>query len=150
MHTKGSLFKWAFFYDCKYSMRFSLYTLVDITETGARKGDDPKPLRQQQNFLTVLQTIGLRVNPTYIKPPVCKDEIPSKIGLGSSFKQKEKVWEFVFDIEYENALDLETLVNDFNLIPVISGLDETADFENSVFISKNPKINNIVFELDDK
>ena len=44
-------------------MRFIIHTLVDITETGSRRGEDPKQYRQQQNFLTVMQTIGLRVNP---------------------------------------------------------------------------------------
>ena len=65
-------------------MRFTIHTLVDITETHARRGDDPKQHRQQQNFLTVLQTIGLRVNPTYLEAPEVIKEVPSKLGLGTS------------------------------------------------------------------
>jgi hypothetical protein len=131
-------------------MRFKLYTLVDITETGARRGDDPFKMRQQQNFLTVMQTIGLRVNPTYVKKPEVKEIVPSKVGLGKKYKTKQRVWEYTFDIDYESAMSVDLLVNDFNLIPFIDELDETVKFDNPIFITQNEDINNIVFELDDK
>ena len=131
-------------------MRFIIHTLVDITETGARRGEDPKQFRQQQNFLTVMQTIGLRVNPTYVAAPEVVKEVPSKLGLGTSYKTKQNVWKYVFDMEYEGALDIETLVNDFDLIPIITQLDETAKFENAHFITKNTALTNISFQIDDK
>ena len=131
-------------------MRFIIHTLVDITETGARRGEDPKQFRQQQNFLTVMQTIGLRVNPTYVKAPEVVKEVPSKLGLGTSYKTKQSVWKYVFDMEYDGALDIETLVNDFDLIPIITQLDETAKFENAHFITKNTALTNISFQIDDK
>ena len=131
-------------------MRFKLYTLVDITETGARRGEDPKQYRQQQNFLTVMQTIGLRVNPTYVAPPEIVNDTPIKYKLGSKYKTKQNVWKYTFDIEYEGALDLDTLINDFDLIPVILDLDETAKFENAHFITKDTALCNIHFEVDDK
>ena len=131
-------------------MRFKLYTLVDITETGARRGEDPKQHRQQQNYLTVIQTIGLRVNPTYVKSPTVIADIPSKFGLGTKFKTKQNIWEYTFDIEYAGALDIETLVNDFDLIPIITDLNETATFDNAHFLTKDPAICNIIFEVSDK
>lgn len=131
-------------------MRFKLHTLVDITETGARRSEDPKQFRQQQNFLTVMQTIGLRVNPIYVKSPHVIKDIPSKYNLGSKYKTKQNIWEYVFDIEYEDGLDVDTLVNDFNLIPIITDLDETAKFENAHFITKQSDVCNIFFGVDDK
>jgi hypothetical protein len=131
-------------------MRFKLHTLVDITETNSRRGEDPTEYRQQQNYLTVMQTIGLRVNPTYVKAPTVIKEIPSKLGLGSAFKTKQNVWEYEFDIEYADAIDIQTLVNDFDLIPIITGLTDTAEFENSQFLTKNPDKSNIIFKLLDK
>ena len=131
-------------------MRFIIHTLVDITETGSRRGDDPKQYRQQQNFLTVMQTIGMRVNPTYITSPEIVEDIPSKYNLGTKYKNKQNIWQYEFDIEYTDALDINTLKNDFDLIPIITGLDETVSFENDVFITKNPSINNIFFNLYDK
>jgi len=131
-------------------MRFTIHTLVDITETGMRRGEDPTQYRQQQNFLTVMQTIGLRVNPTYITSPEIVEDIPSKYNLGTKYKNKQNIWQYKFDIEYTDALDIDTLINDFDLIPIITGLDETVSFENDVFITKNPSINNIFFDLYDK
>ena len=131
-------------------MRFILHTLVDITETHARRGEDPKQYRQQQNFLTVMQTIGMRVNPTYVSSPIVVKEVPSKLGLGTSYKIKQNVWTYKFDIDYEGALDIETLVNDFDLIPIITDLDETAKFENAHFLTKNTALTNISFEIVDK
>ena len=131
-------------------MRFIIHTLVDITETGSRRGEDPKQYRQQQNFLTVMQTIGMRVNPTYVSSPVVVKEVPSKLELGTSYKTKQSVWKYVFDIDYEGALDVETLVNDFDLIPIITDLDETAKFENAHFLTKNTALTNISFQIDDK
>ena len=131
-------------------MRFILHTLVDITETNARRGEDPKQYRQQQNFLTVMQTIGMRVNPTYVSSPIVVKEVPSKLGLGTSYKIKQNVWTYKFDIDYEGALDIETLVNDFDLIPIITDLDETAKFENAHFLTKNTALTNISFEIVDK
>ena len=48
-------------------MIYCLHTLVDITNTGVwRKEAGNEKLRdQQQNFNTVLQTIGLRANIEY-------------------------------------------------------------------------------------
>jgi len=131
-------------------MRFIIHTLVDITETGSRRGEDPKQYRQQQNFLTVMQTIGLRVNPTYVKAPEVVKEMPSKLGLGTSYKTKQSVWKYVFDMEYDGALDIETLVNDFDLIPIITQLDETAEFDNAHFLTKDTALTNITFQIDDK
>lgn len=130
-------------------MRLKLYTLVDITETGARRGEEPTLVSQQQNFLTVLQTIGLRANPSYEYSPSVESMSPNKVELGTNYKGKHKVWEFSFDIEY-GEIDIETLNDDFNFIPVIAGLDETAKFEDNIFSTKDTSKRNIVFQVLDK
>lgn len=131
-------------------MRFTIYTLVDITETNTRRGEDNFKHKQHQNYLTVMQTIGLRVNPTYISPPTVSKETPSKVGLGKNYKNKQNIWKYTFDVEYESALDTETLTNDFNLIPIIDNLEETVKFDLPQFITKNPDKNNIIFRIEDK
>jgi len=130
-------------------MRFSLYTLVDITETRARRGEDPKLMRQQQNFSTVLQTIGLRVNPTYVDPPKIIN-IPEKIEFGKIYKNIKKCWKYTFDIEYEGAINLDMLSDDFHLIPIIKDLDEEIELEITAFDTKNPDKFNILFREEDK
>ena len=131
-------------------MRFRLVTLVDITETNARRGDNAKSLRQQQNFLTVLQTIGLRSNPTYRKSPEISSVSPRTVGLGSVYNKKQNVWTFEFEIEAEDGHSVEMLQSDFNLVPFITGLDETESFENTYFVTTDTKNNNIYFDLIDK
>ena len=127
-------------------MRFKLYTTVDITETNAKRSDDKKLFSQQNNLNTVMQTVGLRVNlnPVYVKNHT--DKVDS-IGFGKSIKGKQRYWEFCFDIEYEGALNLDMLNNDFDLIPVITELDETLHNHNKIFRTTCPIDRNIVFEI---
>lgn len=124
------------------STRFKLYTLVDITQTNARRGDNLFEWNQQQNFLTVLQTIGMRVNPTVDKTPELVNEFPK---FGSKYKNVKSAWCLEFAIDYDEAMDVELLNNDFDLVPFISNLDEQVTFKDSVFRTKGTDTN-IVFE----
>lgn len=129
-------------------MKFSVETLIDITETGARKGTgDAKAYNQQQNFQTVIQTIGLRVNIEIIQKPTV--ETKSAKSFGKTFSGKHKVWSFIFDVEYADALDLEMLENDFDLVPIILGLEETACQTAGVFRTKDVDTKNILFKHAD-
>jgi len=129
-------------------MKFTLETLVDITQTDARRTDgDTQAYHQQQNFLSILQTIGLRVNVNVTKKPVCEEKTIK--GFGSNFTGKQKVWTLPFEIEFEDAVSLQILKDDFNLVPVITGLTESARINKSVFRTKDSKDRNIIFKLVD-
>ena len=125
-------------------MTFELFTVVDITETGARRGDPKLLEHQQQNYLTVMNTIGLRANPTIIKSPYLVDE-NIKFGKGISAK---KVWRMVFDIEY-GIHSVDMLKLDFDLVPFIKELTEDADIDDPVFRT-DVDSSNIVFREMDK
>jgi len=129
-------------------MNVILTTLVDITETKARRGDDKFKLSQQANYMTMLQTAGLRVNP-YPLSLSNKNKDIDKLGFGSSFKGKHKYWTFKFSFEATAGLTKELLENDYDLVPVLSELEETADFKNSVFRTTDSKEKNILFEFED-
>ena len=126
-------------------MRFKLTTVVDITETNARRGDDKRLVNQQANYNTTIQTIGLRVN---IQPLSCVSHVGdvSKFGFGANIKSKQRYWEFTFDNEYEDSLTLDMLESDFDLVPIITGLEETATI-NNLFRTKHPNDTNIVFKI---
>lgn len=130
-------------------MRFKLLTLIDITKTNARKGDDVRLQRQQQNYLTALQTISLRSNPIVNTSPTV-DEIDIKgIGFGPAFSGKQRVWKLNFEFESESHA-LEFLKEDFDLVPVITDLDETIKLKNSAFLTNGNRERNTVFlKLDD-
>jgi hypothetical protein len=125
-------------------MKFKLTTVVDITETNARRGDDKRLVNQQANYYTMLQTIGLRVN---IDPIGCIAHVGNVNKFGTNIKGKQRYWEFIFDIEHEDALSLDMLVTDFDLVPIITGLDETAKITNNVFRTNHPNDTNVVFEI---
>lgn len=129
------------------SFSFDIYTLVDITNTGAKRNQDPFAYKQYQNFLTVLQTIGLRVNPTVEEKPSIVEDYPK---FGSAYKGKQKVWRLPVLIEFDGALNIDMLENDFSLVPFISGLEETANFSRCVFETTDNKLKNIIFVENDK
>lgn len=130
-------------------MRFTIKTLVDITKTNARRGEDKLLVNQQANYNTLFQTIGLRVN---AEPVSLTDSVYniSKENFGDSYKGKQRVWEFIFDNPYEGALTEEMLIQDFNLIPIIDGLNDTASFAAPVFYTDHPNNTNIIFTSSDK
>ena len=131
-------------------MRFIINTVVDITETNARRGQaDKLSLDQQANYNTLIQTIGLRANVDPIGLTESIEDV-GKLGFGDAIKGKQRVWTFEFDNPYEGALTVDMLKDDFDLVPVITNLNETANIHNSIFCTKNPNDSNIIFETIDK
>ena len=133
-------------YDMDISLMFEIITLVDITETKAKRGEDPFLVSQQQNYLTMLNTIGLRSNPTIITAPTI---VENKHRFGSAYKKAKHAWRFVFDIEY-GAHSVELLEKDFTLVPFIDKLKEDCEFKLPVFDTQNKETKNIVFKEIDK
>ena len=128
------------------NLMFEIHTLVDITETKARRGEDPFKFSQQQNYLTLLNTIGLRSNPTIVVAPKLVDTFPK---FGSNYKDARHAWRFVFDIEY-GAHSIDLLCEDFAMVPFVNGLNEDCEFKVAMFETKNNKTKNIVFNKLDK
>ena len=130
-------------------MKFCIKTLVDITETRARRQDEDKfAYKQEANFQTVIQTIGMRANLSYDKSPSFEETTIGKMGFGDKYKGKQKLWTFEFDVEAEGALTIEMLNEDFNLIPIITGLLETTKLEQALFRT-TPEECNIIFSVID-
>ena len=133
-------------YDMDINLMFEIVTLVDITETKAKRGEDPFLVSQQQNYLTLLNTIGLRSNPTVITAPTIVENTQT---FGTAYKKAKHAWRFVFDIEY-GAHSVELLETDFSLVPFIDKLKEDCNFNIPVFDTQNKETKNIVFKEIDK
>jgi hypothetical protein len=137
--------------------KFTIYTVVDITETKVYRNSTnllPEARKQQQNFDTFMQILGLRANIYYDKPPIkSEDTDVSELGFGTEMsKNLHTLWKFDFSVEYDGAFaegDDQTagLVNDFDLIPIITALDESARINNNVFLTTDKKYKNIVFKV---
>lgn len=129
--------------------RIQIFTVIDMTETNVGRSGEAKQRNQQANYNTVVQTAGLRVNPMPIALE-SKVGVVDGIGFGSSIKDKQRYWVFTFQHEFENALNIDQIKDDFDLVPVITGLDETAMINNSAFRTKDSVETNIVFKFVDK
>lgn len=128
-------------------MRFKFYTLVDITKTDARFNKSDPAWHQQQNYLTFLQTLGLRVNVDLESVLVATVDVKG-LGFGSSYKDSHNVWSGEFTIEYEDGLTVEMLDSDFHLVPIINNLSETIKMKDCVFDTKGKQSKNIVFKIN--
>lgn len=132
-------------------MEYKLYTLVDITHTGQHRIEAGKEeLRwKEQNFQTVLQSIGIRGNVSFDHKPDVLEVAGNLVGFDTT--EIIKVWRFDFSTERdylyeENGDPVAYLKDDIHLVPYISGLDEEMEQQHAVFNAKSVGAN-IVFHL---
>lgn len=130
-------------------MKFELITLIDITETRAKFNKLDPSWHQQQNFITALSTIGIRANPIVEKSPTFTIEPVKGNGFGSSFNGEQKIWRLEFEFESDGAHSLDLLRDDFNLVTVITGLEETVSIKEPVFDTVSKGRRNTVFKCYD-
>jgi hypothetical protein len=133
----------------KYNMHYKLYTFVDITHTGQYRAEPGKESARwkEQNFNTILQTIGIRSNVYYTNNPIVTEVKGSLVGFDT--EQVVRLWRFDFFTEREFVFEedgdpVKYLKDDFVLVPYIQGLDELLEQNYAVFITTG-KNKNIVF-----
>ena len=130
---------------------FELTTLVDITKTNARRGEDKLAYGQQQNYMSVVQTLGLRTN-VEISDPVFKKQ--EAIGFGSDYANKNlNVWRCIITVEQDESHSVEMMETDFDMVPVVKNLKENCIMEDALFCTSDAKKCNILFKIlaeDDK
>jgi hypothetical protein len=133
-------------------MKIIVKTLLDITETKKHKHNcyDKLSVNQQGNFMSFFNCLSMRFNPYYEVSPTVEEQTVEGLGFGSDYTGTQNVWTFEFDIETSVAgIDKQTLVEDFDLIPMIPGLTESITINNNVFMTTDKKKRNIVFILPD-
>lgn len=118
---------------------YSIFTLVDITNTGAkyRRDDYSMARAQQSNLDTLIQTISLRAQPHSISVKVFDDDAPYKLGLCSD-TEIVRVWQLRFYVESEDVFgrECELFLDDIDLVPIVPGLTETDAIFPPFFMSK--------------
>ncbi len=130
-------------------MQYKLYTTVDITNTGQYRTELGKEhLRwKEQNFQTVLQTLGIRANIIFTEKPVVSEMRGSLVGFNTD--EIVRVWRFDFNTEREFLFEKDhnpigLMLEDFEGIPYISGLDECMEQNYNVFVTDGAA-RNIIF-----
>lgn len=131
-------------------MDYKLYTLVDITHTGQHRLEQGKETlrNQEQNFNTVLQTLGIRSNIWYNHGPIPMEVKGRLVGFNTD--DIIRVWRFDWRTERENFYQKDEdpvgfLKEDFHLIPYISGLTEAMEQKYAVFNTEEPGANIVFF-----
>ena len=118
------------------------YTLIDITPTGVISYLPQNELKrnQQRNWETILQCISLRATPVQIRLPIESTVSDLEIlKFGDFYRGKnQKFWTWVWGTETAEVYDLPNkplggLLQDFEQVPVVTGLTETAKFMLPIF-----------------
>jgi hypothetical protein len=115
-------------------------TLFDITRNGDYHAAD-----QLKNWHTLLQAINLQSIPTIQSYPKRFFRNTDGLGFGKKYSGHEEIWMFDFDIDNFDD-DLTELENNINLIPMITGLEETVKDLDHYTIAQGDN-QNIVFLL---
>lgn len=127
-----------------------VYSLLDISETKQRRNNskDRVAIGQQANWMTFVQTMMLRTNIMCEAPVSIKYSAKDfkELGFGADYTGAHTVWEVNCTTdEYQYFPPIEALEEDFDLVPVIAGLNETIKINNNVFRT-TPKAKNIIFK----
>jgi hypothetical protein len=120
------------------------YTLIDITNTGITKFsiEAEQARNQQRNWETVVQILGMRTQLFRVEQTGVRSQDVSTYKFGNAYKGKHQIWSFEFDVEFQNAVPSA----DFDQVPVITGLTDTANPTTPLFYTTG--INkNIYFDL---
>ena len=127
-------------------MRYTIQTLVDITNTGARRGENLYHYKQEQNYMSLLNSIGLRSNFEVIELDKDKVELEG-LDFGSKFKNKANVWKWTIEFESLQSHHTVLMRRDLDLVPIFNGLDETVKFPNQCFTTEGQYCN-IIFNTN--
>lgn len=129
-------------------MRFKALSLIDITKTGVSRNkdaEDQKAVAQFANYMTVENCLQLRSNIKILTAPKGKIMDISNLKFGDNYRGEQMVWEFTFEPETPEAISVKTLNEDFSLIPMLTGLDETINITNGVYITDDEDHTNLLF-----
>ncbi len=129
-------------------MKFKALSLIDITKTGISRNtnsEDKTDIAQFANYMTVENCLQLRSNIKIITKPKGKIMDISNLKFGDNYRGEQMVWEFTFEPETPEAVNINTLKEDFNLIPMLTGLDETINITNGVYITEDEDYTNLLF-----
>jgi hypothetical protein len=132
-------------------MEYMLYTTVDITNTGQYRHEPGKEADRwkEQNFQTLLQTIGLRTNITFRRSPDMIQVSGKQLGFATD--NLVRAWRFDFSTEREGFFEKDNnpvaaLIEDFDGVPYIAGLDESMAQNFDVFVTEGLAQNIIFFK----
>ena len=136
-------------------MKFRALSLLDITKTGVSRNklaDDQKRVAQFANYMTVENCLQLRTNIKILTVPKGRKMDISNYKFGDNYRGEHNVWTAVFEPEFPEAVNIESLKEDFDLIPMLTGLDESIKINTGVIRTNDEDYTNMLFikQLDNE
>ena len=128
-------------------MRYKILSLIDITKTGVHKrsAENEKPVHQNTNYMAFENSLLLRSNMTIVSGPKAQKQDITNLKFGENYQGEHMVWSTVVEPDFPDAVSVETLQNDFDLIPMLIGLDETINIKIGVYRTTDADYTNILF-----
>ena len=76
----------------------------------------------------------------------------SNLMFGDNYRGEHNVWTAVFEPEFPDAVNIDSLKEDFDLIPMLTGLDETIKINTGVIRTNDEDYTNVLFikQLDNE
>ncbi len=115
--------------------RIQIRTTIDITDTGVKRPEHgtEKQFNQYRNYMTFHQVLGLRSNFTVVESP----------------KFEKDSWTMTIETDRDAVYSKDgdpvgLLVEDFNQVPILTGLDETKPLKQAIIRTKGNQPNTFV------
>ncbi len=129
---------------------YVICTLFDITKTDVvsyRNGIDSLYKRnQQRNWQVIAQLVQYRAQPLILTEPVKTSADIANYNFGHRYSGTHSVWHCIYAVSQEDLYTVNDdrffyLKNNFDQVPIISGLDETVTLEKNIIdVSENSNI----------
>tara|TARA_B110000858_G_C17433355_1_gene306456 strand:- start:78 stop:503 length:426 start_codon:yes stop_codon:yes gene_type:complete len=133
-------------------INYTAFTLVDVTHSNEirSKKNNTFQYHQQQNYNTLVQTIGLRSQPINMVTTRLLTQDVAEYGFGKRYKGLHTVWRIDFSIEHTDVFkfkgnDMYHLMNDCDGVAIITKLEETTEIKTKCFETINKNYVNILF-----
>ena len=128
-------------------MRYKILSLMDITKTKVRRGqfEDVKIVNQFSNYMAFENSLLLRSNMNSISPPTSEIQDSTNLKFGDNYVGEHMVWTTVIEPDFPDAVSIDTLQEDFDLVPMLIGLNETVNIKTGVFRTKDLDYTNVLF-----
>ena len=127
-------------------MRYKILSLLDITKTMARRNrsEDDKSIDQYANYMTFENSLQLRSNVSIIAGPTVEKIDISNLKFGDNYKGEHNVWTVLIEPDFPDAVKQEYFEEDLDLIPMLTGLDETINIKTGVYRTTDSDYTNLI------
>ena len=128
-------------------MRYKILSLIDITKTKVRRGqfEDVKIVNQFSNYMAFENSLLLRSNMNSISTPTSEIQDITNLKFGDNYQGEHMVWTAIVEPDFPDAVNVDSLKQDFDLVPMVIGLDESINIKTGVYRTMDTDHTNIMF-----